>query len=173
MLILVDGYNLIRQSVTLKRYEQRSLEAGRNALIRKLAEYENKKGHRIILVFDGGKSDSFDEGRDREGNINIIYSRHGERADDVIKRLAAQAVGDVVVVSSDREISSYVTSLGKTPVASPEFEIIMNKAVSSAPRPVRTAPGKETHERRTKKKGPAKRLPRAKRRTQSKIEKLA
>jgi uncharacterized protein len=172
MLIIIDGYNLIRQSDNLRRYERKSLEAGRKALIAKLIEYENKKGHQIILVFDGGKSDSIDEGRDREGKINIIYSRHGERADDVIKRLAAQAAGEVFVVSSDREISSYATSLGKTPLASPEFEIIMNKAISAVSRPITAAPKKEIHERQTKKKGPAKRLPRAKRRTQSKIEKL-
>ena len=39
--------------------------------------------------------------------------------------------GEIIVVSSDREISSYVTQLGKTPLASPEFETIMNKAISS------------------------------------------
>ena len=172
MLILIDGYNLIRQSDNLRPYERKSLEAGRNALIKKLIEYEKKKSHRIIVVFDGGQSDWLDEGRDREGKINIIYSRRGERADDVIKRLAAEAVGDIIVVSSDREISSYTTSLGKTPLASPEFEMIMNKAISSRPRQSTAAQKNETHERQSKKKGPAKRLPRAKRKTQSKIEKL-
>ena len=172
MLILIDGYNLIRQSDNLRPYERKSLEAGRNALIKKLIEYEKKKSHRIIVVFDGGQSDWLDEGRDREGKINIIYSRRGERADDVIKRLAAEAVGDIIVVSSDREISSYTTSLGKTPLASPEFEMIMNKAISSRPRQNTATQKNETHERQSKKKGPAKRLPRAKRKTQSKIEKL-
>jgi uncharacterized protein len=172
MLILIDGYNLIRQSDNLRPYERKSLEAGRNALIKKLVEYEKKKAHRIIVVFDGGQSDWLDEGRDREGKINIIYSRRGERADDVIKRLAAEAVGDIIVVSSDREISSYATSLGKTPLASPEFEMIMNKAISSSQRPITAAQKNETRERQSKKKGPTKRLPRAKRKTQSKIEKL-
>jgi uncharacterized protein len=172
VLIIIDGYNLIKQSDNLRRYERKSLEAGRNALVTKLAEYEKKKGHRIIVVFDGGKSGSPDEGRDREGKINIIYSRYGERADDVIKRLAAEAVGDIIVVSSDREISSYATQLGKTPLASPEFETIMNKVISFEPRPSAAAPKKEFNEHQTKKKGPAKRLPRAKRRTQIKIKKL-
>jgi predicted RNA-binding protein with PIN domain len=124
------------------------------------------------VVFDGGKSDWFDEGRDKEGNINIIYSRWGERADDVIKRIAAQAIGDIIVVSSDREISSFVTQLGKTPLTSPEFETIMNKALFSAPRPSIASPKKESSSRNIKKKGPAKRLPRNKRRAQTKIKKL-
>jgi predicted RNA-binding protein with PIN domain len=172
MLILIDGYNLIRQSDNLRRYERKSLEAGRKALITKLVEYEKKKTHSITVVFDGVQNGGADEGRDREGKINIIYSRHGERADDVIKRIAAQAIGDIIVVSSDREISSYVTSLGKTPLTSPEFEIIVNKAILSSPRPTAVVQKNEIHERKTKKKGPSKRLPRAKRKAQIKIEKL-
>jgi len=172
MLILIDGYNLIRQSLTLKRYEQKSLEAGRNALITKLVEYGKKKSHNITVVFDGGQSDFLDEGRDREGKINIIYSRWGERADDVIKRIAAQTAGEVIVVSSDREISSYVTQLGKTPLASPEFEKILNQAIHPSPRAAAAIQKNEISEQKTKKKGPAKKLPRAKRKAQAKINKL-
>jgi predicted RNA-binding protein with PIN domain len=172
VLILIDGYNLIRQSDNLRRFERKSLEAGRNALITKLVEYEKKKAHQITVVFDGGKSDWLDEGRDREGKINIIYSRWGERADDVIKRIAARAVGDVIVVSSDREISSYATSLGKTPLTSPEFEAIMNKVIYSSPERIKQERKIETNERQKKKKGPAKRLPRTKRKAQIKIKKL-
>ena len=172
MLIIIDGYNLIRQSDSLRRYERKSLEAGRNALIARLVEYRKKKSHNITVVFDGGKSDFLDEGRDREGKINIIYSRWGERADDVIKRLAAQTAGDVIVVSSDREISSFVTQLGKTALASPEFETIMHKALHPSPRLVAATQKNEPAEQKTKKKGPARRLPRSQRKTQAKIKKL-
>ena len=172
MLIIIDGYNLIRQSLSLKRYEQKSLEAGRKALISRLVEYEKKKNHNITVVFDGGKSDWIDEGRDKEGKINIIYSRYGEKADDVIKRIAAQAAGDVVVVSSDREISSYATQLGKTPLTSPEFETIINKTIRQPLRPISAIQKNESHKTKINKKGPAKRLPRAKRKAQAKINKL-
>ena len=171
MVILIDGYNVIRQSDNLRRYERKSLEAGRQALIKKLVEYEKKKNHQITVVFDGGKSDWLDEGRDREGKINIIYSRFGERADDVIKRLAAKTVGDVVVVSSDREISSFVAQLGKTPLSSPEFEKILDKTILSPP-PAAAIQKNDVPEQKTKKKGPAKRLPRAQRKAQAKIQKL-
>lgn len=56
MVILIDGYNVIRQSDNLRRYERKSLEAGRQALIKKLVEYEKKKNHQITVVFDGGKA---------------------------------------------------------------------------------------------------------------------
>ena len=173
MFILIDGYNLIRQSDTLRRYERRSLEEGRRALIAKLVEYEKKKTHKITVVFDGGESRWADEGRDREGEINIIYSRRGERADDVIKRIAAHTMEDTIVVSSDREISSYITRLGKTPLSSLEFETIMNNVTSSSlGNNFREDKKNDIDERRSKKKGPARRLPRVERLTQTKIKKL-
>ena len=172
MLILIDGYNLIRQSDTLRSYERKSLEAGRNALIARLVEYGNKRAHQITVVFDGWKSGSADEERDREGKIDIIYSRYGERADDVIKRIAAQTAGEVVVVSSDREISSFSARMGKTPLPSTEFETIMRKVISSTAGQISSAQKDDVHERQSKKKGPSKRLPRAKRQTQTKIKKL-
>ena len=172
MFILIDGYNLIRQSDTLRRYERRSLEEGRRALIAKLVEYEKKKMHKITVVFDGGESGWADEGRDREGKINIIYSRHGERADDVIKRIAAHTMEETIVVSSDREISSYITRLGKTPLSSLEFETIMNQVTSLSLGDSLGDKKNNINERQLKKKGPARRLPKAERLTQTKIKKL-
>lgn len=174
MLILIDGYNLIRQSDTLRRFEQQSLEAGRRALISRLMEYKIKKGHSITVVFDGWKSGSPEEERDRQGKIDIIYSRYGEKADDVIKRIAAHTMEDIVVVSSDHEIVSYTKKLGKTALTSAEFEVIMNKAIASSLE-THFAEEKiqEDHDnRQSKKKGPSRRLPKAKRQAQTKINKL-
>jgi len=173
MLIIIDGYNLIRQSVDLKRHERKSLEAGRNALLARLAEYGKIKNHQITVVFDGIQSGWAEEGRDRAGKINIIYSRHGERADDVIKRLAAHSSEEIIVVSSDREISSYVTRLGRTSLSSPEFETIMDKTITADFSPLPEMREDEDEQSRpVSKKGPSRKLPRARRKAQSKINKL-
>ena len=173
MLILIDGYNLIRQSDILRHYERQSLEEGRRALIAKLIEYEKRRGHKITVVFDGWKNGSADEGRDRAGKINIIYSRHGEKADDVIKRIAAHTAEDTLVVSSDREIVSYITRCGRTSLTSLEFEVIMNDVISpSFGGNFAAEKQDENPERQSKKKGPARRLPRAKRQAQTRIKKL-
>ena len=173
MYILVDGYNLIRQSDFLRRYERRSLEAGRLALMSKLADYKRKKGHRITVVFDGWKNGSAQEERDRHGNIEIIYSRQGERADDVIKRITDQTAEETIVVSSDREIAAYATRQGKTALSSPEFEAIMNRAIAPPWDRIQEQEGEEgSGVLKHKKKGPARRLPRTKRQAQKKIKKL-
>ncbi|MGV8058319.1 MAG: NYN domain-containing protein [Smithellaceae bacterium] len=174
MHIIIDGYNLIRQSDCLRRHEKQSLEAGRRALILRLAEYKRKKGHQITVVFDGWEKGSAMEERDRQENIGIIYSRRGEKADDVIKRLADNSSEETVIISSDREIASYVTRHGKTALSSTEFEMLMLKAITeSAAR--NFAAGKEADDeidRHSSKKGPAKRLPRTRRHAQTKIKKL-
>lgn len=171
MIIIIDGYNLIRQSDVLRHYEQKSLEDGRRALLGWLADYVKIKRHKAIVVFDGWKSGNPDEQRDREGPVDIIYSRYGERADDVIKRLAQTTPGDVIVVSSDRDIASRVTRLGKTALSSPDFEAIVCRTLRSLPSATRTTRNEDTAGL-TKKKGPARRLPRAQRRALNKIEKL-
>jgi uncharacterized protein len=173
MIILIDGYNLIRQSDNLRRFERKTLEAGRKALIATLIKYGEKRNHSITVVFDGIQNGWADEGRDREEGINIIYSRHGERADDVIKRMAAHTMEEMIVVSSDREITSYVKKLGKTSLSSVEFETIINKVIYSTEGPVPAAAQKDDDQQSfSKKKGPARKLPRAKRRAQVKINKL-
>jgi predicted RNA-binding protein with PIN domain len=65
--------------------------------------------------------------------VDIIYSRFGEDADAVVKRLAAESEEETVVVSSDREIASFATRLGKIALSSVEFESVMNRAIASAP----------------------------------------
>ena len=173
MHIIIDGYNLIRQSDSLRHQEKQSLEAGRRALTHKLSEYKRKKGHKITVVFDGWETGSAQEERDRQENISIIYSRRGEKADDVIKRLADSSPEETIVISSDREIASYVTRHGKTALASSEFEMLMYKA-STESTISDFADEKEDDENyhHSSKKGPAKRLPRARRHAQTKIKKL-
>ena len=131
MFIIIDGYNLIRQSDTLRRYELRSLETGRQALVSRLSNYQTKKGHKITVVFDGWQGGSEYEERDRYDGIDIIYSHYGQKADEVIKRIVAQSDEETIVVSSDREISSFAASLGNTVLSSVEFESVMNRAIAS------------------------------------------
>ena len=174
MHIIIDGYNLIRQSDSLKSFEKLSLEEGRNELVRRMVSYKRLKGHKITIVFDGWKEGPAMEERDRQDNINIIYSRRGEKADDVIKRLADGSSEETIIISSDREIASHVTRHGKTALSSTEFEMLMFKAIVESA-VSNFAAGKEADDEtdhHSSKKGPAKRLPRARRHVQTKIKKL-
>ena len=128
MHILIDGYNLIRQSPELRHHERRSLDAGRLALIRQLAVYQQQRGHKITVVFDGWQGGSPMEERDREGVIDIIYSRRGETADAVIRRLARDGGEEVLVVTSDRDIADHLGRKGAVAISSTEFSARLERA---------------------------------------------
>jgi len=175
--IIVDGYNLIRQSDTLRGYERQSLEAGRKALIRNLAQYKRLRGHRITVVFDGWLGGSPREERDLAGGVEIIYSRLGEKADEVIKRLVAAAGEEILVVTSDREIAAFAARRGKSSVDSPEFAALLDRlAAERPPEGARAAKPEEDDEEdqggAAKKKGPSRRLSKQKRAQLARIRKL-
>jgi uncharacterized protein len=175
MHILIDGYNLIRQSVSLRRFERQSLEAGRKALIAWLAQYHQKKDHTITVVFDGWLSGPAQEERDYSAGIYIIYSGRGVKAVDVLKRITASADEEILVVSSDREITSYATRRGKATLSSSEFELIVNKQSATSSQDIimdQKDEDEEEDNRPSNKKGPAHRLSRAQRQAQTKIRKL-
>lgn len=175
MRIIVDGYNLIRQSETLRGYERISLEAGRQALLRSLAGYRRLRGHRITVVFDGWAGGSPREERDQAGGLDIIYSRLGEKADEVIKRLLQAGSEEIMVVTSDREIVNFAARRGKTAIASAAFASLLDGlAAGGAPEAPPEGDEDEEEERRAaaKKKGPARRLSKQRRAALVRIRKL-
>ena len=176
MHIIVDGYNLIRQSGTFRHSEMKSLEEGRNALIRSLAGYRKLRGHRITVVFDGWEGGSPTEERDVAGGVEIIYSRLGEKADEVIKRLLEKGSEESLVVTSDREIAVFATRRGKTAIASAAFDALLEQsAAGSSPADVSGATeGDDDDDDRTgmKRKGPSRRLSKQKRAALARFKKL-
>ena len=171
--IIVDGYNVIRQSPTLASLDRRDLAEGRQALIDMLAAYKRLKGHAITVVFDGSGEFSLFDSRDRDKGIRILFSRQGETADAVIKRMAAHDKQKALVVSSDREVADYSASQGAATISAVEFEDKMALAAFMDVKGM--VPESGEHEGRsltTKKKGPSKRLTKKQRLNQKKLNKL-
>lgn len=127
--IVIDGYNLIRQSLTFSVIERRSLEEGRDALLECIASYKRFKHHPITVVFDGADADTHMERRTRRRGIHILFSRPGESADSVIKRIVIRERERSVVVTSDREIADFAAKHGAATIESIEFENKMKMAV--------------------------------------------
>jgi uncharacterized protein len=175
MHIIVDGYNLIRQSDTFRHSERKSLEEGRNALIRSLAGYRKLRGHRITVVFDGWVGGSPAEERDSAGGVEIIYSRLGEKADEVIKRLLAKGDEEILVVTSDREIATFAVRRGKTAIASPAFDELLERSAagsSAEDTPGEGNPDEDDDRTGMKRKGPSRRLSKQKRAALARFKKL-
>jgi uncharacterized protein len=178
MHIIIDGYNLIRQSDTLRRYERFSLEDGRKALIRSISLYKKQKGHKVTVVFDGWQGGPAEEEKDKLSGIDVIYSRKGEKADEVIKRMVQERAEEIVVVTSDRDIADFVSRRGGTAISSQEFDELMERvktAVTDHGRHAEERSDKEEDdgtEGRAKKKGPSRRLSRRKKASMVRMRKL-
>ncbi|MFW6010892.1 MAG: NYN domain-containing protein [Desulfosalsimonas sp.] len=171
--LIIDGYNLIRRSARLSLAEAEGLEPGRQALIDRLAAYKLIKGHKITVVFDGvSNHDDFCK-RTSEKGIRVIFSRSGQTADSVIKKMTAHERQKALVVTADRALADAVSSKGSVAVDPQEFEERMEIAAMMQIKG--EDPEEETREPLIdpgKKKGPAKRLPKAGRRRRQKVKKL-
>jgi uncharacterized protein len=113
--ILVDGYNVIRNLPGLAAAEHISLRDGREALLKQIAARYRHTPHRVIVVFDGDGAAESTQALPGMARGQIIYSRAGESADQVIRRLSEreQAAGiDCIVVSDDFEVRAAVSSHG-------------------------------------------------------------
>ena len=113
--ILIDGYNLIGIA-------HGNLEKARNEIIRSLQAYSKIKKHDITLVFDGWKSGRKDQTRTKTGHVTVIYTRLGETADILIRKMLATSEKPWIVVSSDREIYDYAARKDFAAVTSDEFD---------------------------------------------------
>lgn len=116
--LIVDGYNLI--GLRPRFWEQWGVE--RERLIRRLTDYTKAKGHRATVVFDGWRSDNQTEREERVGRLTILYSRQGQKADEVIARLAREYGKAGVVVSSDRQVMEAAVAAGGVALRASEFE---------------------------------------------------
>jgi len=169
--IIIDGYNLIRQSSALRSYDSLEIAKGREKLIEKLARYRRLKYNPIVVVFDGWQEGNFTEQRSKEKGIDIIYSKRGVKADEVIKRLVSNSREELIVVTSDREITHFCQSRRCEVIPSPQFEEKIEFSfladIKGLEEDVKPTPPLST-----KKKGPSKRLPKSKRRLLQRLKKL-
>jgi hypothetical protein len=172
MHIVVDGYNLIRQSPHFSRLERQDLEFGRQALVEALAAYKKIKPYTITVVFDGRDAPVGMPRRDRRNGIELRYSGPGELADAVIKRMASREGQGMMVVSSDHEVVHFAMARGAGIIGAAEFEERLHMAQMMAGKGAVVAEPAEGWAATTKKRGPAKRLSKRQRQMQRKIDKL-
>ncbi|HEX2916396.1 MAG TPA: NYN domain-containing protein [Chloroflexia bacterium] len=153
---IIDGYNLLKTDPELSMFQRIGLEYAREALIKRVDFAAGlKKASSITVVFDGHTGGQPVETRQRKGRIMIIYSKLGETADDVIKRMVAGYADpdEVKVITRDWELKDAARVAGQS------SGVIKRKP---QPRHTRSAKDDEDYEgwnNSTKKKGPAKRQP--------------
>src|SRR6266849_1691962 len=154
--LIIDGYNLLGVRGGMRG----DVEARREQLIRDLAGYRQRKGHPVTVVFDGWRAGHPVEQAEWREGLEVVYSRQGETADTVIKRLAERYGSDSAIVSSDREVTNFARVHGCVVITSGDFETRLQ--VSGArPFARKLEDEEETVRRDPKKKGNPKKLPKS------------
>lgn len=166
--LIIDGYNLLGVQGGLRG----DVEAKREALIRDLAGYRRRKGHPVTVVFDGWRSGHPVERAEWREGLEVVYSRQGEQADAVVKRLAEKYGSDCAVVSSDHEIVNFARAHGSQVLTAGEFETRLQASGARPAARKREAEDDEPVRRDPKKKGNPRKLPKALRKKTSQLKKF-
>ncbi|MDT4988238.1 MAG: hypothetical protein QOI74_2332 [Micromonosporaceae bacterium] len=109
--LVVDGYN-----VTKRGFGEISLEQQRSRLVTGLSGLAAQTRAEVTVVFDGAERVVGLPPAPR--GVRVLFSRKGETADDLIRRLvrAEPAGRPIVVISSDREVADGVRRHGAYPL---------------------------------------------------------
>ena len=112
--ILVDGYSLLHSWPELAPGRPRYSAAARDELIRRLTQYQDAITTPITIFFDGASPKTGPRAADSGANLEVLYSRAGQTADQMIERAAHRfaAYGEVLAVTNDHAERDTVLSVG-------------------------------------------------------------
>ncbi len=86
--LIVDGHSIIFGWPDLRRLHDRRTSLARDELIKRLRDYQDWTGTRVVVVFDGKGPEATAEAHPHE--VQIFYSREGQTADSIVERLAGK-----------------------------------------------------------------------------------
>lgn len=124
---LIDGNNL------LGSWGGPRGDDGRAEVVRRVAAFCRAKGARAIIVFDGHPL-RHDMETQTLGAVAIRVPPEGQDADDVIRDIVKRAprAGDLIVVTSDKALYSYVKTLGARILRAHEWNALARTAAPAA-----------------------------------------
>ncbi|MDB6025262.1 MAG: domain containing protein [Verrucomicrobiales bacterium] len=112
--ILVDGYSLLHSWPELAPGKARYSAAAREELVHQLMLYRDSVGTPITVVFDGAGPAPDASQVPSTPECEIIFSRSGQSADNIIERVAAmmKPYGEIIAVTNDRAERDTVVAMG-------------------------------------------------------------
>ena len=126
--LLVDGYNVIGAWDELQRLKKHEISIARDRLIEVLSEYQAYYQRRVIIVFDA----LYVKGQESKvhfQNVEVIYTKEDETADECIERLVKTyktVMNQVYVATSDYLEQRTIFSRGALRISAHELFVQVN-----------------------------------------------
>ncbi len=120
IIYLIDGYNLLH---TLKEYKEEDFSILRDKIIDMVCDFAGYINGECVLVFDAYKTEDKASRLIKHDNINIIYTKNKQTADEYIERKSKELNEKykVIVVTSDYLEQIRVFANGASRMSSREF----------------------------------------------------
>ena len=128
--LIVDGYNIVNYWPMLKDIANESLEQARIKLIDILQDYQGYMEIHVILVFDAHLTNENSESHEFYGNVEVVYTRKGETADQYIERWVNDRgkIKMIRVATSDYLEQTTILSRGAIRMSARELVNEINRA---------------------------------------------
>lgn len=113
----------------MKRLLARRSSLARDALVKKLRDYQDYTGIRVVVVFDGSGTSATDESEPH--GVQIFYSRAGQTADAIVERLASKYAEkfDLVVATADLLERETASACGADCISIENLRALIDEAV--------------------------------------------
>jgi predicted RNA-binding protein with PIN domain len=167
MHLIIDGYNLLHVNRSLTNLNSFQLQWERERLIDQLSAYQKLKPCGVTVVFDGWQQGWRTETREKKKGVEVVFSKLGEKADEVIKRLVKEKGSGTIVITSDRDVARFAQRMDVPVIPSEQFREKLEEGPSDM---VEENP--EEEERGIKKKGPSRRLSKKEKKAKAASRKL-
>jgi predicted RNA-binding protein with PIN domain len=131
--LVVDGHSIVFAWPELRKLHERRTSLAREALIKRLRDYQDWTGVRVVVVFDGKGSQVSATSDPHE--IQIFYSRKGQTADAIIERLASKYAMrfDLIVATSDYLEQQTACACGAECISPESLREILERADTRKP----------------------------------------
>lgn len=144
-ILLVDGYNIIGAWSELRKLKEVKLLDARDRLIELMAEYKAYTGIRVIVVFDAHLVPGI-ENKKKQYDVEVIYTRKNEIADERIEKLTKELGGrrvQIYVATSDLTEQRVIFGQGALRKSARELEIEMLSISSKITKKVKSIQGEK------------------------------
>ncbi len=129
--LIVDGHSVIFAWPELRALHRKRRSLARDALAKKLRDYQDWTGTKVAVVFDGRGTD-IDISSD-PGEIQIFYSRQGQTADTIVERLASKYASrfKLLVATDDMLEQQTAAAAGAECISSEALRWLVDEAIAN------------------------------------------